>query len=200
MSGNIGDQDLTNYALNDGLDPRERLYVESLLGASEESRGDVYKMLDLAQMLEEGFEQETEELLVPTLTMDQRAALVAGPATSPYSLNEFLRKTAASLALAACVAFALANPRFFQSQGGNRTMAAMSSMVNDALSPDEESDIASWVNPPTVNDEDSGTLIQASSDGMPQDETIVTETVCTPPSVDGAPVAMPMPAQGETFN
>ena len=46
MRGKLSEQDLTNYALNEGLDPRERLYVESMLGASEPCRDDVYKMLE----------------------------------------------------------------------------------------------------------------------------------------------------------
>ncbi len=55
MRGKITDQDLTDYALNE-LPPNERLYVESMLGVSEECRGDVYQMLDLGEMLKEGFE------------------------------------------------------------------------------------------------------------------------------------------------
>ena len=43
MRGKISDQDLTNYALNDGLDSRERLYVESMLAVSEECRQDIYR-------------------------------------------------------------------------------------------------------------------------------------------------------------
>ena len=55
MRGKVSDQDLTNYALNE-LSAEDRLYVESMLGISEECRHDVYQMLDLGEMLKEGFE------------------------------------------------------------------------------------------------------------------------------------------------
>ena len=56
MRGKITDQDLTNYALNDGLEPSERLYVESMLAVSEECRNDVYQMIDVATLLEKSFD------------------------------------------------------------------------------------------------------------------------------------------------
>ena len=56
MRGKITDQDLTNYALNDGLEPSERLYVESMLAISEECRQDIYRNIEMSQMLETGFE------------------------------------------------------------------------------------------------------------------------------------------------
>ena len=59
MRGKISDQDLADYALND-LQPEERLYVESMLGVSEECRHDVYQMIELSQLLEEGFEKESD--------------------------------------------------------------------------------------------------------------------------------------------
>ena len=59
MKTKIPDQYLTDYALNE-LEPEERIYVESLLGASEEAREDVYQMIDLAMLLDQGFEREDE--------------------------------------------------------------------------------------------------------------------------------------------
>ena len=55
MKSLLRQQDITDYALNE-LEPRERLYVESMMLGSEESREDVQGMIDLARMLEEGFE------------------------------------------------------------------------------------------------------------------------------------------------
>ena len=57
MRSEISDQDLTDYALNE-LGPEERLYVESMLAVSEECRNDVYEMIDMAMLLEKGFERE----------------------------------------------------------------------------------------------------------------------------------------------
>ena len=65
MRGKVSDQDLTDYALNE-LPPNERLYVESMLGISEECRNDVYRTLDLSEMLKEGLELEED----PTFTLD----------------------------------------------------------------------------------------------------------------------------------
>ena len=99
MKAKISEQDLTDYALNE-LGPEERIYVETMLGADEQAREEVYKIIDLAMMLDEGFEkQQGREPAV--LTLEQRRALmnVRGP-------NVFLWNSVAGLAAAACVAFA----------------------------------------------------------------------------------------------
>lgn len=100
MNAKVSEQDLADYSLNE-LGPEERIYVETVLGGSEEAREDVYQMIDLAMMLDRGFEkQQSSEPAV--LTLEQRRALmsVQGP-------NIFLRNSAAVLAAAACVAFAI---------------------------------------------------------------------------------------------
>ena len=99
MKAKISEQDLTDYALNE-LGPEERIYVETMLGADEQAREEVYKIIDLAMMLDAGFEkQQGREPAV--LTLEQRRALmnVRGP-------NVFLWNSVATLAAAACVAFA----------------------------------------------------------------------------------------------
>jgi len=99
MTAEISEQDLTDYALNE-LGPEERIYVETMLGGSEAAREDVYRIIDLVMMLDEGFEkQQSREPAV--LTLEQRRALmnVRGP-------NIFLRNSIAFLAAAACAAFA----------------------------------------------------------------------------------------------
>ena len=110
MKAKVSEQDLTDYAL-DELGPEERIYVETVLAGSEESREDVYAMIDIAMMLDAGFERE--QILEPAvLTAAQRRALlsVRGP-------NIFLRNSVAALAAAACVTLAFAHldswlPRF----------------------------------------------------------------------------------------
>lgn len=101
MRSKISDQDLTDYAL-DALDPNERLYVESMLAVSEECRNDVYEMIDMAMMLEEGFEREDNKISSLTLTGEQREKLLTA---RPQS--HFIRRASVVLAAAAAVALAL---------------------------------------------------------------------------------------------
>ena len=178
MRGKISDQDLTNYALNDGLDPRERLYVESMLAVSEECRQDIYRGIELAQMLETGFERQQRGEL-PSLTPEQRAALLR-PQPRRFAMA-FMHKTAATLAMAACVAFAIANPRFWQVETHRRSLAAVSSQVSqivDDMSTEQDSGFAPLVSLPTLGDE-GDSLIQTSADAMPQPS-----AMCTPPTLD----------------
>jgi anti-sigma factor RsiW len=106
VRGKISDQDLTDYALNE-LEPAERLYLESMLAVSEECREDIYKTIDLAQMLEEGFERdayiaaarEQEEELA--LRPEQRERLVQPHFTKRYVVRDLI----SALGLAACITF-----------------------------------------------------------------------------------------------
>jgi hypothetical protein len=112
MRGKVSDQDLTNYALNE-LPPSERLYVESMLGVSEECRGDVYQMLELGEMLKEGF--EADEAGVDLLLNDeQRTKVLTVPR---WDWRGFLRQAAAITLLAAGTAFAMTRPGFWQKGG-----------------------------------------------------------------------------------
>ncbi len=96
----LTEQDLTDYALNE-LPPNERLYVESLLAVDEESRNDIYASIDLALMLEKGFERETD-FPDAGLTGAQRERVLAVEVP-----NLFLRRSALALAAAAGIALAL---------------------------------------------------------------------------------------------
>ncbi len=102
MKTTIPEQYLTDYALNE-LGPEERIYVEALLSASEESREEVCQMIDLAMLLNVGFEQE-EDFAEVSLTDAQKRFI--GEARQP---KVFQRNLAAILAVAACVAVALVN-------------------------------------------------------------------------------------------
>lgn len=105
MRGKISDQDLTDYALNE-LDPHERLYIESMLAVSEECRADVYDMIEMGQMMEEGFEREDGKIVNIGLTDAQRADLLT-VRTNPMTV---VRTAAGVLAAAASVAFAIVHP------------------------------------------------------------------------------------------
>lgn len=123
MSAKLTEQDLTDYALNE-LGPEERLYVESMLAVSEESREDIYKTIDLALMIEEGFEchEEVEPVL---LTLEQRNRLLN--ARMP---NRFFHRAAVVLAAAAAVALAFARADAWLPKTRALEVARVSSQVS----------------------------------------------------------------------
>lgn len=96
----ISEQLLTDYALNE-LGPEERIYMESLLGASEDARKDIYQMIDLAILLDEGF-QQAEDLEPMTLSAEQRGALL-----QQRMPNVFLHRAVVALAAAAALTLAV---------------------------------------------------------------------------------------------
>jgi hypothetical protein len=173
MRGKITDQDLTNYALNDGLDPQERLYVESMMTLSEECRQDIYRNLELSQMLETGFERLYGEA-APGLTAEQRAALIR-PQPRRFGFGTFNR-AAAILAMAACAAFALANPSLWHIDG-QRSLAEVSSQVTHLMA-SADSGIETYVSISDLGD-DMDSLLQTASEAMPQ-------AICTPPTLDSS--------------
>ena len=181
MRGQINDQDLANYALNDGQEARERLYVESMLAVSEECRHDVYAMIELGQMLEQGFENEGAQTAA-TLTAGQREQ-VTRVRRAPYAV---LHRVAATLAMAACAAFVLANPHLWQSHEGSPSKVAqatthLSRMVSDAVTASDDMDFSALVDLHLLA-EDPSVWLQTASDAMPQPATI-----CTPPTwLEGA--------------
>ena len=112
MRGRISDQDLTDYALNE-LDPHERLYVESMLAVSEECRADVYDLIDIGQIMEEGFELEDGKIESIELTGEQRRQLL----TIRMNPMSVVRTAAAVWAAAACVAFVIVHPAILPDRG-----------------------------------------------------------------------------------
>jgi anti-sigma factor RsiW len=111
MRGRLTPQDLTDYALNE-LPPDERLYVESMLGLSEECRNDIYQMLELSELLKEGMEQSDSDVL--SLNAEQRAKVLDVPA---WHWRGFLQKAAAILLLSAGTAFIATRPGFWEKSG-----------------------------------------------------------------------------------
>jgi hypothetical protein len=179
MRGKITDQDLTNYALNDGLEPSERLYVESMLAISEECRQDIYRNIELSQMLETGFERLHGDA-APTLTDEQHFALMHPPARRFG--RETLHRAAAVLAMAACAALALANPNLWRMENHRRSLAQMSTqvtqMMSDSITAGSDSGISPLVTMPTLG-ESVDSLLQTTIDAMAQPSAI-----CTPPTLD----------------
>jgi len=177
MRGKITDQDLTDYALNE-LPPSERLYVESMLGVSEECRGDVYQMLDLGEMLKEGFEADERkdevgaELL---LNEAQRAQVLDVPR---WNLMHFFRQAAAVALLAAGTAYLVSHQGAFGRGGSGSDMSGQ----NFASNPQEL----------TERGMKAGLANTSPEAPDPEDMQFVMTgpAVCTPPTLSDMP-AMP---------
>jgi hypothetical protein len=106
MERSISDKDITDYVLNE-LGPRERLYVESMMLGCDDSRSDAVSLMEVSRLLEEGLEGE---LLGAELQLDpERRREVFAYAPSEI-WDSVLRVAASAVALAACVAFAIAAP------------------------------------------------------------------------------------------
>ena len=145
MRSEISDQDLTDYALNE-LGDEQRLYVESMLAVSEECRNDVYEVIDLAMLLEKGFDREGGKI-ESELTPEQRERLITFKPQPRY-----LETAGAVIAAAAAVAFAITHPALWQVPGGAQQVARVSTQVSnyvvEAVTPDEGIDfvgqLANW--------------------------------------------------------
>jgi len=181
MRGKLSNQDLTNYALNDGLDDRERLYVESMLAVSEECRHDVYAMIEIAQCIETGFEREESFGADAELTAEQREELMNPP--SRPAVLVFLQQASAAVALAACAAFMFIHLQPWLGSAHGRKLArasnALNQMVNSAgarAMAVKSDDFAQFVDLHTLVD-DSASWLQQASDSLPK-----ADTICTPPS------------------
>jgi len=127
MRGRLTEQDLTDYALNE-LPPDERLYVESMLGISEECRNDVYQMLEIGEMLKEGMERNDSDAL--TLSAEQRAKVLEVPA---WHWRGILQKAAAILMLSAGTAFTATRPGFWDKGGVAADKLALAKQFGEVL-------------------------------------------------------------------
>ena len=182
MRGKISDQDLTDYALNE-LQDADRLYLESMLAVSEECREDIYKTIDLAQMLEEGFEKEA---IVAgrhdvTLRPEQREELVQPHFTKRYVIRDILT----GLGIAACVAFAAAKLDGSDFAGAHNVagrVAQASTKAADAMTTAVQSsetiDLAKSLEALRSLAEEGAKLVPVSADLLPEPPAI-----CTPPTL-----------------
>jgi hypothetical protein len=145
VSPRIPEPDLTAYALNE-LPQEQRLYVESMLAVSEECRADVCGLIETAMLLEQGFEREGAQVQ-EGLTAEQREKLINFQPRPRY-----FETTAALLAAAAALAFAISHPTFWHLPSGARQVARVSTQVSnyvvDAVTPDDGIDfvgqLANW--------------------------------------------------------
>ena len=179
MRGKISDQDLTDYAMNE-LEPHDRLYVESMLAVSEECRADVYDLIEIGQMIDEGFEREevkTEDL---SLTAAQRSKLLV-IRRHPLAM---VRNAAAVFAAAACVAFALTHPALWPDRGTAVKVAQVSKdvakVMSHGISPAQSAGMS-------ASFDSLRALVQEPAKWIPE----AASAVCTPPQwldVDADPM------------
>ena len=183
MRGRLTPQDLTDYALNE-LPPDERLYVESMLGVSEECRNDIVQMLELSVMLKDGMEQiESDEL---TLNAEQRAKVLEVPA---WHWRGFLQKAAAILLLSVGTAFTTTRPGFWDRSGAAADrLASAGYAVQGMVAEVQEKGFARSV-------EEFRTRLEKLSGQVAETEWqfAAQPAVCTPPVW----IDMPMPEIGE---
>jgi anti-sigma factor RsiW len=178
----LSEQDRTDYALNE-LDPHQRMYVESMLAASEECRHDIVKTIEMAQLLEEGFERELAAGRPAGITLlpDQRAELTRPHHTLRYAVRDVI----SALGLAACVAFAITHfdkPHFQPAREAAGRMAEASTKAAGAMtaavqSPDRI-DLAKALASLRELAGESSKLIPASNEMLDPNATI-----CTPPTL-----------------
>jgi anti-sigma factor RsiW len=182
VRGPLTEQDLTDYALNE-LEPHQRLYVESMLAASEECRHDICKTIEMAQWLEQGFEREVvvSEGRDLALRSEQRTKLVQPQFTARYALRDVV----SALGLAACVAFGLVNfdrlplPKMRIAAGhvADVSTKAADAMTAAVQSP-EKLDLAKALASLRSLAEEGSRLMPVSNDLLPEPPTI-----CTPPTL-----------------
>lgn len=173
MRGRLTDQDLTDYALNE-LPPDERLYVESMLGLSEECRHDVVQMLELGEMLKTGMQREDSDELA--LNTEQRARVLDVPA---WHWRGFLQKAAAILLLAAGTAYTATRPGFWEKgSAAVGQLASAGQAVQDIVADVQEKGFARSV------EEFASRLQQRAgsvADTAPDWQFAAQPAVCTPP-------------------
>lgn len=182
MRGPLSDQDLTDYALNE-LTPQERIYIESMFAASEECRNDVCETIEMARLLEQGYEREmvAAEIRDLALMPEQRDHL----ARPHHTMRYVIRDIAGAIGLAACVAFTISKfdtESFEPARSAMGKVAAVSTQAADTMSAAVQSndgiDLAKALASLREMAEESSKLIPVSTDGI-----LEPPTICTPPTL-----------------
>ena len=140
MKDRLRQVDITNYALNE-LEPRERLYVESIMLGCDSTRTDVLEMIEMAQLLEEGFEAEMggQEFILDA----SRRNKVLGNVVTEGVWHHVWRTAAAAVTLAACLVFSVAAPVVWNSVSRPSVSSADNDIAEGLAREDEKPDMAS---------------------------------------------------------
>ena len=173
MRGRLTEQDLTDYALNE-LPPDERLYVESMLGVSEECRNDVVQMLELSELLKDGIDRTDSDVLA--LNAEQRAKVLEVPALHWRGL---LQKAAAILMLSAVTGFIATRPDFrIKSGAAADRIASAGQAISGMVADVQEKGFARSVEEFRSRLE---RVSASSQDATPEWQFAAQPAVCTPP-------------------
>jgi anti-sigma factor RsiW len=172
MRGRLTEQDLTNYALNE-LPPEERLYTESMLAVSDECRHDVYQMLEISELLKEGFDAQNDARVLE-LSPEQRATVLTVP---DWTWRGLLHKTAAIVLLSVGTAFVVTRPGFWHGNGVSAdTLASAGQAVQEMVADVQEKGFARTV------EEFRSRLEMASAETRDAEWQFVAQpAICTPP-------------------
>lgn len=178
MRGPLSDQDLTDYAL-DELPAHDRIYVESMLAASEECRNDICKTIEMARLLEQGYERElfAAEVQELSLKSEQRAELTRPHFTMRYAVRDVV----SALGLAACVAFAITRldqDSVDHARSAAGRVAAASVQAAAVVQESEGVDLAKALASLREMAEESSKLLPVNVDALPEPPAI-----CTPPTL-----------------
>ncbi len=160
MNRSLSDKDITDYVLNE-LDPRERLFVESMMLGCDRSRQEAVELMEISRLLEEGM---VNELMHAELSLDSgRRENIAAYAPS-HVWQSVWRFAAASVALAACVAFSVAAPVI--SRAAFRSDTSKMQLVRQSIL-DDISDAADPAAFPIAMVESEDSLQGTNSDELP---------------------------------
>jgi hypothetical protein len=146
-----------------------------MLAVSEECREDIYKMIDLAQILEEGFEKDTviAEKQELTLRAEQRETLVQPHFTKRYIVRDIV----SALGIAACVTFAAIKLESYDFSGAQSVAGRVAHASTMAVQSPETIDLAKSLEALRSLAEEGAKLVPVSTDLLPEPPTI-----CTPPT------------------
>jgi anti-sigma factor RsiW len=185
MERSISERDITEYVLNE-LQPRERLYVESMMLGCDRSREEVVAVMELSRLLEEGM---SSELACTDLSLDARRREKIFSTDSQNVWKSVGQLAAAGVALAACLAFSVAAPVI--SKAAFRPDSAKSQLARQG-SLDDLADVVDPAAFPVALFESEETVQSSNPDEFPTHVLLPTGTVNLG--------EMPMPYLGGELN
>lgn len=180
MRGKVTDQQLTEYALNE-LSPIERMYVESMLAVSEECRDDVYQMLDMSEMLREGFETQ-EDGAALLLKEDQRVKVLTVPR---WHWRGFIQRAAAVALLASGAVYVAKNPQSWQRGKASDSVAS----VGASETPEGAPEISNQGFAKSAEEYLAARMQAVKPADGPDFQFVSAPAVCTPPVFSGLSIS-----------
>lgn len=170
MRGTISDQDLTDYALNE-LAGHERRYVEGMLAVSEPCRADVYHLLEVARMLEDGFGRQSDATEVALLPSQRLGVLQPRRGAGAAA---WVRRGVVGLGLAACAVWSLSHGGLWPRPEPAVVVAQVPHDLAPAIVPQVATPSLPMLD---AFADDTSAWLQTAMEALPEPT-----VVCTPPS------------------